>query len=239
MSEWFRRWFGTAYQELYPHRDEAEAERLVDLLVARAVVRAGDRVLDLACGAGRHAAALARRGVRVTGIDLSEVQLAAARERGVPRLVRADMRRLPVRGATLDAVVNLFTSFGYFERDEEHEAVLREVGRVLRPGGWFALDFLNAPQVRATLVPRDERTVGARAVVQERRLSGGGRYVVKTIHLEGEDDSFVERVRLFERDDLEQMLDTAGLLTEAVLGDYDGGEHTDGSARLLMLARRP
>ncbi len=239
MSEWFRRWFGEQYQALYPHRDDAEAERLVDLLLARAVIAAGDRVVDLACGGGRHAAALAERGMTVTGVDLSSAQLAAARGRGLTRLVLADMRRLPIRAASADAVVNLFTSFGYFERDDEHEAVLREVGRILKPGGRFALDFLNAPRVRATLVPRDERVVDGRTVVQERAVTEGGRFVVKTIHLEGETETFAEKVRLLEREDIERMLDAAGLMTESVLGDYDGTAHRDTSPRLLMLARRP
>ena len=71
MSEWFEHWFGEEYLELYPHRDAEEAARVAELLEARGVVRPGARVLDLACGAGRHAMALAHRGARVVGLDLS------------------------------------------------------------------------------------------------------------------------------------------------------------------------
>ena len=238
MSEWYQSWFGEAYLELYPHRDEAEARRAVALLVARGVVRDGSRVLDLACGAGRHAVELARHGARVTGLDLSLVLLRAARNRWSGPLVRGDMRYLPLKSAAFDAVVNLFTSFGYFSSDEESEGVLRDVARVLAPGGWFALDFLNAPAVRARLVARDSKQVQGKRVVQERRLSNAGRTVVKVIHLEHEGKSFEERVRLFERDELERMLSDAGLRIEAALGDYDGGPHTAESPRLLLLARR-
>ena len=238
MSEWYRDWFGEAYLELYPHRDEAEARRAVALLAGHGVVKPGARVLDLACGAGRHAVELERRGALVTGLDLSAVLLRAARTRWRGPLVRADMRYLPLRGGVFDAVVNLFTSFGYFARDEESEDVLRDVARVLVPGGCFALDFLNAPAVRASLVTRDSKQVQGKRVVQERRLSNAGRTVVKVIHLEHEGRSFEERVRLFERDELERMLAAAGLRIQAAFGDYDGGPHTPESPRLLLLARR-
>jgi len=237
VSEWFEQWFGEAYLDLYPHRDEAEAARAVRLLAREGVVGPGRRVLDLACGAGRHATVLADAGAAVTGLDLSMPLLQAAREHGVAALVRADMRALPLRGGVFDAVVNLFTSFGYFRTDAEHQAVLDDVARVLRPGGHFALDYLNAPVVRATLVPRDERVVGGRRIIQERRLSNSGT-VVKTIHLADEGRSYLERVRLFERGDIERMLAAAGLAVGRVFGDYDGGAHTDASPRLILLARR-
>ena len=238
MSEWFRRWFGADYQALYPHRDDAEAEKVTGLLAARGIVAAGWRVLDLACGGGRHAGALERSGARVTGLDLSLVQLRAARQRSLARLIRADMRLLPLRSGVMDAVVNLFTSFGYFDTDEEHAMVLAEIARVLRPGGAFAMDFLNAPQVRANLVPRDEKLISGRRVVQERRISDDGRFVIKLITLDGASEPFVERVRLLERADLERMAGQAGLRTEAVLGDYAGSPHEPTSPRLLLLARR-
>ena len=239
MSEWFEHWFGEEYLELYAHRDDAEAGRVAALLEARGVVWPGARVLDLACGAGRHAVALARAGAKVVGLDLSLPLLRATRRRwGDARLVRADIRVLPLRSGSLDAVVNLFTSFGYFDRDAEHERAVAEVARVLRPGGTFALDFLNAPQVRRALVARDERAVNGRRVVQERRLDQDGKYVIKTIHLAGEGRSFMERVRLYERADLERMLAGAGLAVDAVLGDYDGAPYGPDSPRLLVLARR-
>ena len=168
MSEWYQSWFGEAYLELYPHRDEAEARRAVALLVREGVVKTGARVLDLACGAGRHAVELAQQGARVTGLDLSAVLLKAARARWPGPLVRADMRYLPLRSGSFDAVLNLFTSFGYFASDEESEGVLRDVARVLVPGGWFALDFLNAPAVRAKLVARDSKQVEGRRVVADK-----------------------------------------------------------------------
>lgn len=237
-GEWFEQWFGDAYLDLYPHRDAAEAGRAVALLQAHGMVLAGDRVLDLACGAGRHIAALEKAGSRVTGLDLSQPLLRAARTGGAGTLVRADMRRLPLRSGAMDAVVNLFTSFGYFATDEEHDQVLREITRVLAPRGRFAIDFLNAPAVRAGLVPRDEKTVQGRRVVQERRLADAGRVVIKTIQIDGEDRQYMERVRLFERPELERMITGAGLVVRHVFGEYDGAPHGASSSRLIVLAQR-
>lgn len=239
MSEWFAEWFGDTYLELYPHRDEAEAARAVELLAGNGVIKPGARVLDLACGAGRHLLALADAGTRVSGLDLSMPLLRAARRRGITAgLVRGDIRRLPLRTAAFDAVVNLFTSFGYFNTDDEHATTLGEVARVLKRGGRFAIDFLNAPAVRATLVPEDEKLAGGRRIVQRRRLSEGGRYVAKDILLPDENRSFRERVRLFERAELETMLGAAGLRVDAAFGNYDGAAHAPSSPRLILLATR-
>jgi SAM-dependent methyltransferase len=238
VTEWYEHWFGEEYLELYPHRDDEDAEHAVALLAARGFVAPDEPVLDLACGPGRHAAALRRRSGRVVGLDLSLPLLRAAQRRGLGALVRGDMRALPLRTACFGAVVNLFTSFGYFDADAQHAAVLSEVARVLRQGGVFALDFLNPAFVRRTLVPQDERRLGSRVIVQERRLSEDGRFVIKTIHVGGEGRSFVERVRLYEHQELERMLCAAGLAPEATFGDYDGSPHGPESARTFVVARR-
>ncbi len=238
MTEWFEQWFGEEYLHVYPHRDDEDAERLVRLLRVYGVAGPGERVLDLACGPGRHSAGLARGGARVVGVDLSPALLVAARRRGGGRVARGDMRQLPFATTAFDSVLNLFTSFGYFASDDEHAAVIREVARVLRPGGRFVLDFLNATAVRSGLVPRDERQVGGTTVVQERRISEDGRFVVKSIHVSGNSRTFTERVRLYERADLEQMIAAHGIRPEAVAGDYDGSPHDAASPRLILVGRR-
>ena len=238
MTEWFEQWFGEEYLHLYPHRGDEDAARLVRFLERHGIGGAGRSVLDLACGPGRHAEAIGRGGARIVGLDLSRALLFAARRRGIDPLVRGDMRRLPFRAAVFDVVLNLFTSFGYFESDGEHESVLREVARVLRPGGRFVLDFLNAPAVRAGLVARDERRDGGTTVIQERRISEDGRFVIKSIHVSEDSRTFTERVRLFERGDLEAMLAAQGIRVEAASGDYDGAPCRPSSPRLILVGRR-
>ncbi len=238
MTEWFERWFGEEYLQVYLHHDAEEAERLVGLLAARGWIAADERVLDLACGGGRHAEALRRLGVRVTGLDLSVLLLNTARRRGGCCYVRGDMRSLPFADGAFDVVVNLFTSFGYFARDGEHQRVLRAITRVLRRGGRFVLDYLNAPALRAGLVPRDERAFGDAVVVQERSLSPDGRFVQKSIHLSHDSRTFTERVRLYERGELERMEREVGLHPVEALGDYDGGPYDAGSPRLILMAEK-
>lgn len=238
MSDWFEEWFGEEYLALYPHRDEQEARTVAELIASCVDVPAGALALDLACGAGRHARALAERW-SVVGLDLSPTLLQRARAaEPALSLVRGDMRCLPFRSGAFALVVNLFTSFGYFREDAQHARVLREVARAMAPGGWFVLDYLNAPQVRASLVPHDARRVGARVVEQERSISADGRFVYKTILLWDEGRMFTERVRLFEPAELGDMLTACGFEVATVLGDYAGRPHTRESPRALFVARR-
>ena len=239
MTEWFEQWFGEEYLNLYPHRDETEAEQVVALIDSITPLR--ERwVLDLACGPGRHARGLAARGARVVGFDLSMPLLARAHRRtgNTVRLVRGDMRHLPFADASFDITVNLFTSFGYFSDDRQHEAVIREVAAVLRRSGSFVLDYFNAARVRATLVPHEERVVGSQRVVIERRISEDDRFVIKEMHLLDDGRSFVERVRMFAAEEMVELVTAAGLRVRHRLGDYDGSPASDDSPRLILVAER-
>jgi SAM-dependent methyltransferase len=236
MTEWFEEWFGEEYLQLYPHRDAAEAERAVALIVERVGFVPGWRVLDVACGAGRHARAFEAAGARCVGLDLSAALLRVARGVTGAPLVRADMRALPVRSRSMDLTVNLFTSFGYFERDAEHAAALGEMVSTVRPGGWFAIDFLNAAAVRARLVARETQRVDGTEVRIARSVSPDGRFVCKTI--EGSTGRrFTERVRLFHAGEIETMLAAAGVTVRHRFGDYDASVLGPDSARTILLGQ--
>ena len=232
MAEWFEEWFGEEYLQLYPHRDDADAERVVALLRRVLPWRPGWRALDVGCGAGRHARALAGAEARPIGLDLSASLLRRARRVTLAPLIRADMRALPVRPRSMDLTVNLFTSFGYFDRDDQHAAVLREMAATVRPGGWFVLDFLHADAVRHGLVPGERRF--AEGATATRGLSPDGRFVCKTIRLD-DGRRFEERVRLFEPAELEAMLHAAGVGVTHRFGDYDGGPVAPTSPRILLM----
>lgn len=237
-KDWFEDWFGAEYLALYPHRDESEAEHAVEMISAQLDAKRVDRVLDLACGAGRHTRPLADRWWTV-GLDLSSVMLKVAHtaEPG-GNYVRGDMRVLPFRDRSFDLCVNLFTSFGYFDTDAQHLRVLAEVARVVDIGGMFVLDFLNSRSVGRNLVERDERRIGEQVVEQRRAITEGGRFVQKTISLSGSEKKFIERVRLFSVDELEMMLEESGFSIVSEKGDYSGGEITDQSPRAIMFAVR-
>ena len=238
MSEWFTRWFGKEYLDLYPHRDEREARAVVRLIRNIVPPQPDGRALDLACGSGRHTRALCRH-IWTVGLDLSMemLQVALMEAPKVP-YVRADMRALPFAAASFDLVVNLFTSFGYFSSDDENRWVLTQVSDVLRPGGVFVLDYLNAEQVRNTLVPHDTRRVGDRVVTQDRRITADGKYVEKQISAKGLDHTVTERVRLFEPDELRCLLHDAGFSVARELGDYNAAPLTLESPRAIFFAHR-
>lgn len=237
MTEWFEQWFGEEYLQLYPHRDEEDAARMV-ALIDRHVPLRQRRVLDLACGPGRHAQQLAALGARVVGFDLSLPLLRRARAQIRPslELVRGDMRQLPFAPCSFDAVVNLFTSFGYFTDDHLHRLVLENVAAVIVRNGTFVLDYLNAHHVRRHLVPHEERNLGSRRIVTERRLSSDERFVVKEIRLMDEGRSFLERVRLFTPENLTTMLHDVGFTVRECFGDYDGHALSPSSPRAILFA---
>jgi SAM-dependent methyltransferase len=237
MAEWFEEWFGEEYLHLYPHRDEADADRMVALLASTLPWCTGWRVLDVACGAGRHLAALERAGAVPFGFDLSRALLRRARGMTRRPLVRADMRALPFRAASMDLTVNLFTSFGYFAEDEEHTDAIGQMLSTVRPGGWFVIDFLNAEQVRAALVPQQQVSIGGADVAVRREISGDGRFVCKTITLP-DGRRFQERVRLLGPLELERMLEAHGAIVDGRYGDYSGAPLGSGP-RTILTARVP
>ena len=234
--EWFEEWFGEEYLRLYPHRDNAEAERAVALISRTLPFQPGWRVLDVACGAGRHTRAFSSAGARCFGLDLSATLLRLARKVTDAPLIRADMRQLPIRPRSMDLTVNLFTSFGYFEQDSEHTAALGEMVSTLRPGGWFVIDFLNPASVRQTLIPEETVEAGGSRIQVSRTLSPDGRYVCKSIQ-SPRGRHYRERVRLFEPEQISEMLSSASVDVRFRFGDYDGSPLVPDSARTILLGQ--
>ena len=234
--EWFEEWFGEEYLRVYPHRDDHEAERAVSLITRTVPFEPGWRVLDVACGAGRHARAFEAAGARCTGVDLSATLLRVARQITGAPLVRADMRQLPIRPRAMDLTVNLFTSFGYFERDAEHTAALQEMVSTVRAGGWFVIDFLNPAAVRRQLVPEETVALPGLTVQISRSVSPDGRYVCKTIRTPS-GKRFRERVRLFEPADMASMLEDGGVTVRHQLGDYDAAPLGVDAPRTILIGQ--
>lgn len=243
-APWYQVWFDhDTYDLVYARRDRQEARRAVDLIVETLGLPAGSLYVDVACGRGRHAVELARHGYRVVGTDLSERALEharrlAARTHTDVTLVRQDMRE-PYCAGCADAVVNLFTAFGYFEDEADHLRALQAMAQTIRPGGAFVQDFLNAPHVAAHLVPHSARQEDD-LTIEERRWIAGGR-VNKEITLhraDGAAHTFRESVRLFTRTELESLYAACGLRVVRAFGDYEGAPHTNTSPRLMLVAER-
>lgn len=222
---------------MYPHRDDRDAAQVVRL-VASNVELSEQLILDLGCGPGRHAKHLIEHGARVVGLDLSRPLLdRAVHATPAPlAVVRGDMRFLPFATNSFDAVMSFFTSFGYFESDEENEQVLKNVAEVLVPCGVFVLDYLNAGRLMSDLVPHEETQLGNHNVVIDRRISRDRKFVHKEMNLVDEGRQFFERVRLFSPDELSRLLQNAGFRVKRRFGDYGGGAMDQDSPRTLLIA---
>lgn len=234
--EWFQLWFGPLYEELYGHRDATEARIQVASLLRRtgAIERP---VLDAGCGAGRHLEALRASGCRAYGIDLSAHLLTRAVKSGP--VVRGDLRSPPFPPGTFGMVAAFFSVFGYLETPRDDLKMLSGLVDLVAPGGHLYLDLPDPDHVRDHLVARDEQVRGDVAFVQERWIESGCVHKRITVRKGGaEPEQYLERVRLWEREQVNREAGKMGLSRVALLGGPDGIDWTPGAARLGWLWRR-
>jgi SAM-dependent methyltransferase len=241
-KEWFSEWFDSPYYHLlYKSRDENEAKAVLDNLLRALDLAPGSKVLDLACGKGRHSRYLAEKGFVVTGLDISQASITYARtlEQSGLEFYQHDMRK-SFRLNYFDAVMNMFTSFGYFKTDADHLLALKNVAKDLRPGGLFLLDFFNARFVRHHLIPTESKTVDNISFSLKRWVRKG--YVFKSVEFQtgGRLFHFQEQVRLFDLADLRSLCSMAGLHIRQTYGDYQLSEFdAETSKRLIIIAEKP
>lgn len=245
-AAWVPDYFGEEYLRLYQfpaERTDPEVAFLLQALTAR--LSPQGRVLDLGCGQGRHAIPLARHGFRVTGLDfqanLLEVAGERAREAGVSlTLERGDMRQLPFADGAFDAVMSLFTAFGYFS-DAENAGVIAEVARVLQPGGWFVLDVANRDGVLRHAQPHSWKRLpdGALVISEWTWDIPTARYTHQQMLVDGaRQRRFSHSVRLYTYTELRDLLGGAGLTIEAHAGGFRGEALDLQAPRLVLLAKK-
>jgi len=242
-TQWFASWFDSVhYHRLYAHRSHAEAAGFVDALVGHLRPAPGAAMLDLGCGAGRHAKQLAARGFDVTGLDLAAGSIEAARASEGPRLRfrRHDMR-VPFGRAAFDYVFSFFTSFGYFDDPAEQMAVVRNMARALKPGGRLVLDYLNVPYAEARLTPEEAVEIeGTR--YQIRRWTDSRCFYKRIVVTDGPNATpfeYREQVARFSLYDFERMFARHDLEIDALYGDYRLNNYdARTSPRLLLIARK-
>jgi SAM-dependent methyltransferase len=239
---WFETFFETDEWLLLattvdPERTERETAFLAEQLPA------GGRVLDLACGTGRIAAPLAELGFEVAGLDISRRALAVAAERAPQLDLRhGDLRELPWPDESFDAVINLWTAFGYFETQGEDERALAEIARVLRPGGIFLIDTVNPVALHRSFRPEGWRELEDGTVMLERRevdLPSGRAHAHWIFLKDGARSELTFDHRLYTAAEYAGLFAQAGLEPVRWFGGFDGSELTVDAWRLIAVARRP
>jgi SAM-dependent methyltransferase len=246
---WYEKFFGEDYMRFHlcgGERHDELAPGECDFVISALELRPGARVLDLCCGQGRHAVELTKRGFAVTGFDLSECLLGLARDRAAKaevacEFIRGDMREIPWQNE-FDAVLNLFTAFGYLETDEEDEKALRAVARCLRPGGSAFFDLWNRDRSARNLQYKDWYEHEGHIVLDQREwnwLTGRMDMTRKIVTPDGQRRELGFSLRAYTHPEIVEMLRRAGLEWERSYGDFEGSEYGEGSHRMAVVARKP
>ena len=223
---WFETWFDTPYYHiLYNDRNYEEAENFINLLVKELQLSPPAKIIDLACGKGRHSIFLNKMGFEVLGVDLSKQSIQHNKEFENPTLKFGvhDMRNpiIPLVSAEkVDAVFNLFTSFGYFEDPEDDRKVFKSISESLNDDGFFVLDFLNAKWVEKTLVPTEKFTKGGIDFHIKKKIED--EHVIKDIVFSqnGKEFHFFEKVKLHTLEKIGEYAEEFGFERQAIFGDY-------------------
>ena len=251
---WYETFFDENYLKEYEkgltlERAQKEADFInstLNLPQAAPDATGGARILDLCCGHGRHTVELAAAGYSMVGQDLSTTFLDLAKDAAAARnlqiqFIHADMREIPFEGE-LDAVINLFSAFGYFDDDAENQKVLDGVAKALKPGGKFLIDLLNTPRIIRDFLPQSWDELSDGTVVLTKRnyniLTGYNEECRIYIAPDGSKREIQLTLRLYFYPELTKMLNCADLTPIQVFGDYDGSEYTWDSRRMIVLAEK-
>jgi SAM-dependent methyltransferase len=218
------------------------APREVEAMVALLGLSPGAKVLDLCCGVGRHSLELARRGFQVTGVDRTTAYLQEARARASQEgleveFVQEDMRTF-VRPEAFDAVINYFTSFGYFESEDEDRRVVENAYRSLRPGGLLLMDMMGKEILARIFSERGWREEDGMLILEDRQVAPDWSTVYNRwiIIKDGERREVTLTTRQYSAAELSRLLKGCGFERVEVYGDLTGAPYDMEARRLVVVA---
>jgi SAM-dependent methyltransferase len=242
-GNWFRDWFNSPYyHQLYFYRDEKEAAAFVDNLLNYLNPALNNRMLDVACGRGRHAIILAARGFDVTGIDIApdSIEYAKQFENDNLHFYEHDMR-LPFWINYYDYAFNFFTSFGYFRTEREHFDAMRTISNAIKKNGIFVLDFINTHYAEEHLVPESTKEIDG--VIFNMKRWSDDKHLYKKIFIEDKNINknceYTERIAKISLTGFTKMFSAYNLEIQQMFGDYDLHEFDKKtSPRLILVAKK-
>ena len=236
-EKWYSSWFDTPYYHiLYKERNYREAQVFMDNLTHYLNLPEKATVLDLACGKGRHSIYLNQLGFTVLGADLSENSIAEANKNANETLhFKVHDMREPFE-EKFDAIFNLFTSFGYFENDDDNLTTLKAIKESLSDYGFAVIDFMNVFQVIETLVPEEIKTMEGIDFHIKRYLKENHIYKEIDFEDQGQKFHFTEKIKALTLKDFEDLMEEAGIYLLDIFGDYKLKKfHKTESERLIMI----
>jgi 2-polyprenyl-3-methyl-5-hydroxy-6-metoxy-1,4-benzoquinol methylase len=240
-KEWFESWFDSPYYHiLYKDRDDKEAQVFLDNLISFLHPKPDAKILDVACGKGRHSIHLHSKGFSVTGFDLSRESIEHVRkyEDETLSFFVHDMREV-FRKSEFDIVFNLFSSFGYFDDHSHNEKVICANATALKEGGSLVIDYMNSKKIARNLVAEDIKVCRGIKFLQRRKIDSGK--IIKNISFScGEKDfRFEEHLQLYSLEDFERMFSKNNLAITNIFGDYNlNAFHEINSDRLILIAKK-
>lgn len=240
-QEWFETWFDSPYYHiLYKNRDEKEAEIFLDALIKFIKPSPKARILDVACGRGRHSVYLNKMGYDVTGFDLSAESILHDKqfENESLSFFLHDMREV-FRVNYFDVVLNLFSSFGYFDKERDNIRCILANATALKPNGIFVFDYFNLNRLKFAQPVISTKTVDG--ITFHLKKYNDGKFIRKEIRFnnDGKDFEFEEKLLILSREKIEEYLQMGGLDIEQCFGNYNLEDFdVDTSDRLILIARK-
>ena len=238
---WFATWFDSPYYHLlYKNRDEKEAQVFIDNLIEKLQLKKGSKLIDIACGKGRHATYFNKKGMNVVGVDLSPNSIASAKQNENNNLQFSvhDMREV-YKENHFDIVTNLFTSFGYFENKDDEQKAINAMVENLKSDGVLIIDFMNIKKIIANLISSEKKTIDSITFNIKRSVQNN--HIIKDIEIidDNETQHFQEKVKAITLADFSAFVSNVGLNIIDIFGNYklDDFDATI-SDRLILICKK-
>ena len=238
---WFATWFDSPYYHLlYKNRDEKEAQVFIDNLIEKLQLKKGSKLIDIACGKGRHATYFNKKGMNVVGVDLSPNSIASAKQNENNNLQFSvhDMREV-YKENHFDIVTNLFTSFGYFENKDDEKKAINAMAENLKSDGILIIDFMNIKKIIANLISSEKKTIDSITFNIKRSVQNN--HIIKDIEIidDNETQHFQEKVKAITLADFSAFVSNVGLNIIDIFGNYklDDFDATI-SDRLILICKK-
>lgn len=242
-KDWWKKFFGEEYINIWSEKYIVNTKKEVDFIIKSLKLRKKDKILDLGCGHGRHAIALAKKGFKITGVDYSSYSLNLAKKliknkRLKLKLFKKDMRKIDFK-EKFDVVLNIFTSFGYFS-DKDNERVIKNISWALKKKGRFFIDLMNLYYILRNYKEKDWQEGKNWKMLIERRFDPltSRNYDYRTIFMKNKTKKLDDFLRFYSFNELKELLNKYGLRFKKVFGSFEGDKFSLDSKRMIIISEK-